>query len=81
MTTSRLCIRYTFSMNPMLRVIPLLLIFLLMLTACAAPSSMASAPTPVGTVTLTLTAQQQAVEAAPTDRVELASGRYQLLMF
>ena len=78
---SRLCIGYTFSMNPILRLTSLLFIFLVMLTACAAPSSLASAPTPVGAATPTLTARQQAVEAAPTDRVELASGRYELLMF
>ena len=64
-------------MRSALRIGILLTLGLLMLSACATSSSIASAPT----ATPTLTAQQQAVEAAPTDRVELASGRYQLLMF
>jgi hypothetical protein len=63
-------------MNPLLRLASLLLI-LVMLTACAAPPSLASAPT----ITPALRALPQAVEAAPTDRVELAAGRYQLIMF
>ena len=58
-----------------LRVGALLIICLAALAACVAPSSVAFAPTS------TPTARQQAIEAAPTDRVELASGRYQLLMF
>jgi hypothetical protein len=56
--------------------ISLLLITLIALTACAASPSLAVAPaaTPVPN------ARQQAAEAAPGDRVELASGHYQLLM-
>jgi hypothetical protein len=53
---------------------------LLMLAACATPLSIASAPTPVGAATPTLTARRQAIEAAPSDRVELTAGHYQLLM-
>ena len=62
-------------MKPMWRLTSLLLICLVTLTACAAPLSMAPAPT------FTPTERQQAVQASPTDRVELAAGRYQLLMF
>ncbi len=69
-------------MKRLWRVTSLLLICLVALTACASPLSIASAPSAdKGTATPTLTEQQQAIEAAPTDRVTLASGRYQLLMF
>ena len=68
-------------MNPLWRVTSLLLICVVTLTACATPLSIASAPTPVGAATPTLNARQQAVAAAPTDRVELTAGRYQLIMF
>lgn len=64
-------------MNLTLRLASLLLIFLVTLTACATPWSPASVPT----ATPAPTAQQHAVAAAPPDRVELAAGRYQLLMF
>jgi hypothetical protein len=52
----------------------------LLLTACASaalPSAMEVAPTP----TLTPTARQLAIEAAPSDPVDLAAGRYQFLEF
>jgi|GEM_PF-7040563 hypothetical protein len=51
-----------------------LMLCLFVLTGCATPLSIAAAPTP------TLTARQPAVEAAPSDRVVLAAGHYQLLM-
>jgi hypothetical protein len=69
-------------MHSILRVGTLLIFCLATLSACAtstppvAPIS-ADAPAP----TLTPNARQQASEAVPTDRVELATGRYQLLMF
>jgi hypothetical protein len=63
-------------MHSALRTVSLLILFLLTLTACAAPASMASAPT----ATPTLTARQQVITAAPSDRVKLAAGHYQLLM-
>jgi hypothetical protein len=66
-------------MKSMWRLTSLLLIFLGMLTACAAPLSLVSAPT----ITPTPRAVQQAVDAATlrADRVVLAAGRYQLIMF
>ena len=59
-----------------LRTLSLMLVFLLLLAACAASPSLASAPTS----TPTLTARQQVIEAVPGNRVVLASGHYQLLM-
>jgi hypothetical protein len=66
-------------MESMWRLTSLLLICWGTLTACAAPLSPAAAPT----ITPTPHAVQQAVEAATlrADRVELAAGRYQLIMF
>jgi len=52
----------------------------LLLTACASaalPSSVEVLPTP----TLTPTARRQAIVSAPSDPVDLASGRYQFLEF
>jgi ABC-type Fe3+-hydroxamate transport system substrate-binding protein len=62
-------------MTSALRLILLLISLLLMLSACAANTSSALAPTS------TPTARQQAAKDAPSDRVELAAGQYQLLMF
>ena len=64
-------------MYPALRTVLLLLLFCLTLTACAASASQATMPaaTPMSAQ------REQAVEAAPANQVELASGRYQLLMF
>jgi len=52
----------------------------LLLTACASaalPSAAEVLPTPASTPT----ARQQAIESVPSDPVDLASGRYQLLEF
>jgi hypothetical protein len=52
----------------------------LLLTACASatlPAAMPVAPTS----TSTPTARQQAIEAAPSDPVDLAAGQYQFLEF
>jgi hypothetical protein len=64
-------------MNLLLRRASLLLICLVTLSACATPWSPASLPS----ATPAPTARQQAVAAAPSDRLELVAGRYQLLMF
>ena len=49
----------------------------LVLSACAAPLSMASAPPS----TPTPRSRQHAAEPVRADRVELAAGHYQLIMF
>ena len=60
-----------------LRTLSLLMLCFLVLTACAAPASRASAPP----FTPAPRALPETVEAAPADRVELAAGRYELIMF
>lgn len=64
-------------MTSALRVGILLSIFLATLSACAAPTSLAFAPTS----TPISGAREPLAEAGSSDRVELAAGHYQLIMF
>jgi len=52
----------------------------LLLAACAS-TALPSAVKVMPTITSTPTARQQAIEAAPSDPVDLAAGQYQFLEF
>ena len=64
-------------MKSLPRIALLLLVGAVTLAACATPTSIAPAPP----FTPAPRALSEIVEAAPADRVELAAGHYQLIMF